>query len=226
MTKWNVICDFDGTISIQDTTDLLLHYFADHSWHDIETEWEQGVIGTAECMRRQIALLRCSKQDLDTLIATITIDPAFPAFFRLCQEYHLPIAIVSDGLDYVIRSILRRCGLDHISVAANRLVFQGEGRYGLGTPYFASTCVSGSGVCKCQVAKAMAGNGRGILYVGDGRSDYCVSLEAANLVLAKASLTSYCQVKNIQHQAIAGFSDAIVILQNLLEKLNTRALIL
>lgn len=217
--KWNVICDFDGTISIPDTTDLLLHHFADARWHEIETEWEQGVIGTAECMRRQIELLCCSKEDLDALIATISIDPAFPAFLELCREYGLPIAIASDGLDYVIHSVLLRYGLDDIPVTANRLVFEEEGRYHLNSPYVASTCFSGSGVCKCQVAKGMTNNnGAGILYVGDGRSDFCVSLEQADLVLAKASLLKYCLVRNIEHQAIAGFGDATVILQSLLEK--------
>jgi 2-hydroxy-3-keto-5-methylthiopentenyl-1-phosphate phosphatase len=31
-----VICDFDGTITIKDSTDLLLNRFADWGWVDIE----------------------------------------------------------------------------------------------------------------------------------------------------------------------------------------------
>ena len=37
-----VICDFDGTITLKDSTDLLLKRFADPAWLDIEKEWLRG----------------------------------------------------------------------------------------------------------------------------------------------------------------------------------------
>ena len=38
-----IICDFDGTITLKDSTDLLLiNRFADPCWLDIENEWLKG----------------------------------------------------------------------------------------------------------------------------------------------------------------------------------------
>ncbi len=49
-----VICDFDGTITLKDSTDLLLDRFADPAWLDIEKEWLLGKIGSRECLERQL----------------------------------------------------------------------------------------------------------------------------------------------------------------------------
>jgi len=74
-----VFCDFDGTISVQDATDFILARFADPEWQDIEEQWKKGIIGSAQCMQRQVALIRANKQQLDTALDAIEIDPSFPA---------------------------------------------------------------------------------------------------------------------------------------------------
>lgn len=43
---WHILCDFDGTISLNDTTDHLLETFALDGWQAIEQQWEQGLIGS------------------------------------------------------------------------------------------------------------------------------------------------------------------------------------
>ncbi len=49
----NILLDFDGTISLHDTTDVILAAFADPQWHDVEREWIAGRIGSRACMSRQ-----------------------------------------------------------------------------------------------------------------------------------------------------------------------------
>ena len=72
--------DFDGTISIQDATDWILRRFADPAWELIEQEWKRGAIGSAECMQRQIALIRTSQNQLNAALDRIDIDPSFARF--------------------------------------------------------------------------------------------------------------------------------------------------
>ena len=60
-----VFCDFDGTISLSDTTDVILSRFARPEWELIEEEWKRGAIGSAECMAQQIALIEASPEALD-----------------------------------------------------------------------------------------------------------------------------------------------------------------
>ena len=44
----SVLVDFDGTIALEDTTDLMLERFANPLWRSVETEWVAGRIGSRE----------------------------------------------------------------------------------------------------------------------------------------------------------------------------------
>lgn len=60
-----VFCDFDGTISVQDATGFILSRFADREWQDIEAQWKKGAVGSAQCIQRQVALIRATRRQLD-----------------------------------------------------------------------------------------------------------------------------------------------------------------
>ena len=143
-------CDFDGTITTQDATDYILTRLADPEWELIEQEWKAGHIGSAECMRRQIALIRADQQTLDATLDEIAIDPYFVEFTSFCRENGIHITIVSDGVDYFIRRILSRVGLQHLPIIANQFSITLQG-FTLHSPNAAADCRSASGVCKCRV---------------------------------------------------------------------------
>jgi 2-hydroxy-3-keto-5-methylthiopentenyl-1-phosphate phosphatase len=203
---WLVICDFDGTIAHVDVTDGVLGRFALPEWEDIEAEWKAGRIGSRECMKRQVDLLRVSRGALDTYLDTVEIDPAFPAFVADCQARGLEVVVISDGIDYSIRRILGRYGLDHLLRASNRLVQLGEDRYALEFPDANPKCSAGSGTCKCRSSNRMA-SGRPRLLIGDGTSDFCLAGEA-DLVFAKHKLLQRCIERALPHRACPDFTAA------------------
>jgi 2-hydroxy-3-keto-5-methylthiopentenyl-1-phosphate phosphatase len=47
-SRVRVFVDFDGTISLEDTTDVILERFADPEWRKVEAEWLAGIIGSRE----------------------------------------------------------------------------------------------------------------------------------------------------------------------------------
>src|ERR1043166_5449497 len=100
--------DFDGTISERDATDVLLEAFADPRWVDVETQWQSGRIGSRECLREQIALVRADREQIDALLDTITVDRGLGEVLDTCARYRIPVHIVSDGFDYCIWRILSR----------------------------------------------------------------------------------------------------------------------
>jgi len=106
-----VFCDFDGTITQLDVTDQILTQLAHPSWRDIEREWALGMIGSRECLERQIALVDAPAEELHAVIDSIPLDPHFAAFCRFARRRRIPLYIVSDGFDYVIRRLLKRAGL-------------------------------------------------------------------------------------------------------------------
>jgi 2,3-diketo-5-methylthio-1-phosphopentane phosphatase len=211
---WQILVDFDGTITHDDTTDRLLERFADPAWLDIEAEWIAGRIGSRECMARQIDLVRATPSELEAFIDQIDIDDEFNSFVQHCRRNALPLTIVSDGLDRVIHSVLRRFGLQHLPVVANRLSWIGSDRWRLSSPNGQMACPSQSGTCKCAVGRR---NKQLLtLVIGDGRSDRCVAKEA-DFVLAKGSLAQFCSDEAIAHRAFENFGQATSMLSALID---------
>jgi 2-hydroxy-3-keto-5-methylthiopentenyl-1-phosphate phosphatase len=197
-----VLVDFDGTIVRQDATDVVLARLALPEWRNVEEEWVAGRIGSRECLSRQIDLVRATEAEIDSVIAGIEMDPAFPAFVALCRELGFDVRIASDGLDRVIAAVLKRAGLN-VPFSSSHLVQTGERTWRLEFPHAIERCEALNATCKCALAR-----GAKTLFVGDGRSDFCVS-EHVSLVLAKQPLAQHCRDNGIRHLEIGGFNDAI-----------------
>jgi 2-hydroxy-3-keto-5-methylthiopentenyl-1-phosphate phosphatase len=206
---WSVLCDFDGTVAQEDVTDSLLMRFGRSGWDVLEVDWREGRIGSRECMAGQVALLDCSRDELDEHLAGMTIDPDFARFAAAVANAGASLTVVSDGLDYAIRSMLRRHGLDHLRVVASRLVATAPRRWKLEFPFSSDACVSASGTCKCAWAEAPhAGPGTQVLMVGDGASDFCVA-GRADLTFASKRLLDHCLDHGLPHRACANFGQAL-----------------
>lgn len=188
----HIICDFDGTITQGDTTDLVLDALADPAWRAIEEDWLAGRLTAAACMSAQIALIGGCDADLDAVLDGVELDPGFIDFLSFCAARKAAISIVSDGVDRFIHRILERRGLARLSgvVFANRLAGR-PGARRLEQPFAREGCAAGSGVCKCALAGAWSEpKWPTTVYVGDGRSDFCVSARA-DLLFAKGALAEY-----------------------------------
>jgi 2,3-diketo-5-methylthio-1-phosphopentane phosphatase len=215
-SSMRIICDFDGTVSRRDTTDFVLERLADPSWRTLEEDWVASRISAAECMRAQVALIGARQEDLDTLLDTVDLDPGFAAFVDWCETHGLPVSIASDGVDYFIGRILRRHGLERLDVVANSLVGK-PGAWRLEQPWARPGCAAGSGVCKCEVAGPRDGvaTPQTLVYVGDGRSDFCVSARA-DILFAKDALADYAAARGQPFQAFDTFHDVTAALALLL----------
>lgn len=222
---WNIFCDFDGTITFFDVTDSLLQRFARPEWEAIEEEWEQGRIGSEECLSRQARLLDMAPDELDGHLNQIAIDPDFAAFLKAAQDRRFPVTIVSDGLDYSIRYILGRHGIHGLPIFANRLHRAGERKWTIAFPYSARGCDFAAGHCKCATMRHIPLPARGkVLLVGDGRSDFCAA-EQANMVFAKGKLAEYCARNRLPHHAIEGFAEALPLLERLENSQNAKNIV-
>jgi 2,3-diketo-5-methylthio-1-phosphopentane phosphatase len=214
-----VFVDFDGTISVGDTTDLILERFADPSWRTVEADWVAGRIGSRECLARQIDLIRATPEALDAFAQRSAIDPHFAAFAALCAAHALPLTVVSDGLDRIAGAMLARAGLQP-PIVANHLAWLGADRWRLGFPHAREDCGSAAGHCKCATLAAAPGSLR--VLVGDGRSDFCATA-AADLVIAKGALAIYCGNNRIPFEPFTDFAGAAAVLARWLAALGRRA---
>ena len=215
---FKVVCDFDGTISKNDTFDQLLERYADPHWQNIEADWLNGKIGTGECMSKQMALVNVEKAELDNFLSRIQIDINFVKFVKFCKSLNIEVSIASDGVDYLIKSILKNYKIDSLNFASNKLIFKDNNKYQLEFKKKTDLCDSGSMVCKCSVVQGLKNNKK-IIYVGDGFSDLCVS-NHVDLVIAKSSLLAHCIKNKLPHYPFYDFSDVQSIVKNLIKNKN------
>lgn len=211
-SRLTILCDFDGTISLTDTADALLSELADPSWEEIEQLWLDGKIGSAECMSRQIPLLKGSWTAISKVLDSLEIDPFFKSFVDWCNQRNFQITVVSDGMDRVIRYFLQRHNIVVDNIIANRLIEDSQGSFQLLPADRARTPGCQSGVCKCLVAQQVSSLTTKVI-IGDSKSDFCWAKEG-DVLFAKKKLLQFCQQEQIPHFAYSNFADIIKELNN------------
>ncbi len=211
-----VFCDFDGTITTRDVVDELLVRLADPAWTAIEAEWEQGLIGSRECLARQIPLIRGGWSAIERVLGGVTVDPSFAGFASWCASRSIPLIIVSDGLDRVITWLLARERVRVDAVWANHLVIDSSGTSSITFPHPPRERVCRSGLCKCQVLAEEATERQSVV-IGDGLSDTCWAPEA-DYCFAKGHLLEFCRARQIDCFAFDDFTTIQNTLSHLTEK--------
>jgi 2,3-diketo-5-methylthio-1-phosphopentane phosphatase len=167
--------DFDGTITQQDVLDELIKRFAiDDSWKRIEQRWQEGTIGSRECLTAQLAVVRIADSQIDSFLDSIQLDPGLLDLIQVLDHHQVPVAVLSDGLDRFIGPLLRRTGLGHLKFRSNTFTRSTE-ILQLQCPFASPTCESASAHCKCRSMTDLAHPRTDWIYIGDGRSDLCPS---------------------------------------------------
>ena len=216
-----IFCDFDGTITQIDVTDLILTELAHPSWREVEQEWVLGAIGSRECLERQMALVETSETELNALIDSVPVDPHFEKFYRFVGRRKLPFYVLSDGFDYVIRRVLKRAGVDgqlrngtHLFASSLRL----EGhRVVTSYTYPPAPCGHGCATCKVGILRRMARDHHPTIYIGDGLSDR-FAVEESDVVFAKRKLAAYCRERGVACQEFENFAEIESAVRGLIGK--------
>lgn len=214
-----IFCDFDGTVTQLDVTDEILAQFAHPSWREVEQEWVRGLIGSRECLERQMALVEASVKQLNSLIDSISIDPHFPKFYRFSEKRGIPLYLLSDSFDTIIRRVLKRSGVNgplrngtHLFSSALRVAGR---RFVPSFPHSRPPCEHGCATCKVAVIRRLGGNRRPIIFIGDGLSDR-FAVEVSDWVFAKGQLRTYCRENGIPCHPFETFEEIEAELENMM----------
>jgi 2,3-diketo-5-methylthio-1-phosphopentane phosphatase len=208
-----IFCDFDGTITLQDTTDAILEAFADPAWQKVEERWVAGSIGSRECLREQMSLVRATEEELGRLVDSIPVDPYFLEFARDCTDLGFPFHVVSDGFDWVIHRTFQRPEMNgngavkKFKMSASSLQIWGS--YMITTfPHGSVHCTHGCATCKPILMEREAKGSSPVVFIGDGNSDRFAAAYA-DIVFARKSmpLMKYCEEQNIPCIPYESFAD-------------------
>jgi 2,3-diketo-5-methylthio-1-phosphopentane phosphatase/HAD superfamily hydrolase (TIGR01509 family) len=192
--KTLILCDFDGTISIRDMGYVLVSRFCPGDWQSIDRDFRDGKIGSKEAYSRIAKILKGSEDSLFLFIQQhASIDPYFTSFYQHCRDRGIDVKIVSDGLDFYIKTVLEIHHLSEIPFYANCTDFLKEDGLEISFPHSNEECGL-CGTCKKRLVQIHREKYGSILFVGNGLSDRCGAKEA-DFVFAKDSLYTYC-IKN------------------------------
>ncbi len=210
MKRIKFYLDFDGTITQNDVVDMVLDRFADKKWLEVEKEWQAGKIGSRECLERQVRMLKMSPEELKKLCAEVKVDPFFTAFLKTTEKWGIPVTIVSDGFEVIIREVLQKHLADNpgslksIPIYSNNIEWTAKGPQAA----FLSEdrCRHACANCKPEIIKNTAWADDTILFVGDGLSDRYAA-QISSLTFAKGKLLQFCKDNELAYQEYENFGD-------------------
>ena len=205
MKHYCILCDFDGTITKEDSVNGFLKKYTNGKWLESEKLWIEDKISSRENATIQVGLLKnISKKQLDDYIDTIKIDDYFLDFVEFIKSKNIKLTILSDGFDLFIKKVLERYNLD-IPYFANKLIYK-NGNFNIEFPNYNEMCEKGAGMCKCNKVKENE-----FCYIGDGTSDLCIA-KKANILFATKNLHKFCKENDIQHFPFTSFCNIINVL--------------
>jgi hypothetical protein len=173
-----IICDFDGTITPQDTTDRVLEALADPAWRELEAQWVAAEISASDCMRGQISLIGGGQEDLDAVLDGAALDPGFRDFVAWAERHGLPVSVVSDGVDYFHHPHPDAARSWPPTGRGQRLVGRARS-VAPGTALDAHGLRGGIRGLQMRGDGPWRGDGPTTVYVGDGRSDFLRAQDAS-----------------------------------------------
>ena len=105
--KTLVQCDFDGTVSEEDVSFVLLDTFANGNWRELLEEYKQGRISVGDFNTRAFAMVKADRQSLLKVAeGSARTRAGLGELLACCRRKGFRFVIVSNGLDFYIKAIL------------------------------------------------------------------------------------------------------------------------
>ncbi len=208
---YTVQCDFDDTIIIGNLSVVLKTAFASEGWQDIEAQYSAGRFSVEESNRRQFALVKATKEELQQYVSqTAIVRSGFQEFANYCRRVGIGFTIVSSGLDLYIEPVLEKLDLLDLET------YSGHGRVtddGIAVAYTDPRGIDCQDGFKLACLRYLKQRGRPIIYIGDGRSDIAPAIEA-DYVIARDSLREHFRCMSLHHFSFETFHDVRRIVED------------
>jgi 2-hydroxy-3-keto-5-methylthiopentenyl-1-phosphate phosphatase len=194
--------DFDGTMTTTDVGNEFFHTFGGDRCLDLVKEYREGRLSAQECFRGETeAMGMFDPAAAAQFLTTIHVRSGLVPLLDLCRQSGIAVCVLSDGLDYYIRTILQHAGVTGVPFFANAFVPPRPGEHsgtaGIEFPFENAEC-DRCGCCKRNVMLRLSGERDVMIYVGDGFSDRC-PVQYADVVFARGELQTYCREENISY---------------------------
>jgi len=204
--KTLIQCDFDGTVTEKDTSFFLLDTFAQGDWRRLLRDYKEHRISVGEFNTRAFAMVKDDKPTLlGALKGEVKVRVGFHELVNYCRKKGFRLVIVSNGVDFYIRAVLKDLGLENIEVHAAQASFHPEG---MKVHYVGPAGKRLDDSFKEAYIKSFLKLGYRVIYMGNGDSDIAPA-KYAHYVFATGDLLAYCRENNLDYKPFENFSDVV-----------------
>jgi 2,3-diketo-5-methylthio-1-phosphopentane phosphatase len=206
-----VLTDFDDTAAVQNVAEMLLNRFGDPDWKDVRQSFRDGHMDLKEYQEITFRNIRADRATMQSYVKEhASLRPYFRELWGFCQSNNIPMAVVSQGLDFYIEALLEREGVGRVPVYAVDTEFQdGVISYHYNHTYPGK---ESQGNSKGFVVESFQNRGCHVFFAGDGRSDL-EAARVADVIFAHSTLAKFCDEESITYQPFNDFGGMLVSVQ-------------
>ena len=207
------LTDFDDTAAVQNVAELLLNRFGDTTWTEVRQQFRNGEMNLKEYQEITFRNIRADRSAMQHYVREhATLRPYFNELHHYCRSHSIPLAVVSQGLDFYISALLDRDGFGDVPVyAVNTSFDQGRIFYHYNHPHPGR---KSQGNSKALIVEQYQRQGYFVLFAGDGASDQEASRQA-DMVFAHRTLARYCKEEGIEYQHFQDFKPVLLAVREL-----------
>lgn len=208
-----IFCDFDGTITMNDNIMAIMKKFAQPQWEVIKDQILSQEITIQQGVTQLFHLLPTTQKDevIQFVLAQAEMREGFDDFVTYTKEHHIPLYIVSGGIDFFVQPLLKGL-IEEQHIYCNEANFSGD-KIAIEWPHSCDErCSNGCGCCKPSIIRKLSDENTYKIVVGDSITD----LQAAKLadkVIARDFLIEKCEELAIPYEPFTTFHDVIQILE-------------
>ncbi|MEC0599633.1 2-hydroxy-3-keto-5-methylthiopentenyl-1-phosphate phosphatase [Bacillus spizizenii] len=212
-----IICDFDGTITMNDNIISIMKTFAPPEWTALKDGVLSKTLSIKEGVGRMFGLLpsRFKEEITRYVLEDAKIREGFREFVAFVKEHELPFYIVSGGMDFFVYPLLE--GIvekDHIY--CNHASFDSDYIH-IDWPHSCKgTCRNQCGCCKPSVIHELAEPNQYIIMIGDSVTDV-EAAKLSDLCFARDYLLNECRERNLNYLPYQDFYEIRKDIENVTE---------
>ncbi|KAA3604082.1 MAG: hypothetical protein DWQ06_05230 [Calditrichaeota bacterium] len=215
--KLAIFCDFDGTITQNDTLQFLLDHYVGDAWNEVEDKVEAGLLPEKEALQLEMDFLKVDeKSAFEALDKNIKIDETFKDFTNWCKEHNFELIVLSGGFRKIIEFVFQKNYIGSIKIYSNDFFVDSKNKWKVipsNSPKINGLCNH----CKTFHLEEIRTNFDKIVYIGDGTTDRCPA-QKSDWVFAKKGLAKFLGEKNFPFFEFRDFAEIKSKLELLTDK--------
>ncbi len=202
--------DFDGTITEEDVSFMMLDAFVAGDWRHLFKDYQEGKITVGGFNTQAFSMVKAGRESLlEAVKGKVKVRPGFHELVACCRRKGFRFVIVSNGLDFYIEEILKCMHVAGIEVFAAQTRFHSGG---LSVQYVGPDGSHLDDAFKEAYVNLFLGEGYRIIYVGNGASDLSPARQCHH-IFATGTLLTRCKQANLDCVPFSDFNEVVDALE-------------